>query len=174
MTITTTTSEPPGQHDLAGYRGRRSDCGGRCHRLGTSGASANSLVATFTTTDPDATVGDFMALVDWGDGTAPSVGTISVFGAVPNGVTFRIFGTHAYARPGVFPITTMIASIGGSAAVAHGTAVIAASAPSAPLSGQLQPASDTGISNSDGMTKDNTPTFIGTAQPGGGEGFLHQ
>lgn len=38
--------------------------------------------------------------------------------------------------------------------------------PPQPPSGGLDPASDTGLSNSDGVTADNTPTFVGLSGPG--------
>ncbi|WP_159452310.1 DUF4394 domain-containing protein [Singulisphaera sp. GP187] len=133
---------------------------------GPAGTAVTSLVASFTTTDPDATPGDFLTMINWGDGSVPSVGTISVVGSLPNGLTFRVMGTHTYFLPGVYAVTTTIASIGGSATVANGTAVIAETDRPVPLFGQLQLASDTGISNTDGITRDNTPTFVGTGQPG--------
>jgi streptogramin lyase len=38
--------------------------------------------------------------------------------------------------------------------------------PASPLTGKLDPASDTGSSSSDGITNDTTPSFSGTATPG--------
>ncbi|WP_406695275.1 DUF4394 domain-containing protein [Singulisphaera sp. Ch08] len=167
VTITTTSSEPPVTTTSPVTVADAPITATGATISGQAGTAGGSLVATFTTTDPDATTGDFLTLIDWGDGTVPSVGTVSVVGALPNGLTFRVLGTHTYAQPGVFAVTTTITSIGGSAAVANGTAVITdAGNQSVALAGQLQQASDTGISNTDGITKDNTPTFVGTAQPG--------
>ncbi|WP_275545430.1 Ig-like domain-containing protein [Pseudomonas sp. Marseille-Q0931] len=52
-------------------------------------------------------------------------------------------------------------SVGSTAAV-----LVDGIAPSAPSVPTLQPASDTGVSNNDGITRDTTPTLTGTAESG--------
>jgi hypothetical protein len=44
--------------------------------------------------------------------------------------------------------------------------VVGADPPVGTLTGSLDPRSDTGVSHTDGITRDNTPTFLGTAAPG--------
>ncbi len=89
-----------------------------------AGQSITPLVATFTTGDPNATVADFTAVIDWGDGTPTSAGTITQVGASPDGIVFRVTGTHTFNSSGVFPITTTITSNGGSVAIASGAATV--------------------------------------------------
>ncbi len=50
---------------------------------------------------------DFLATIDWGDGTSakPDVTIGTVTGS---GGTFTVLGTHAYASPGVFPLTVVL------------------------------------------------------------------
>ena len=78
------------------------------------------VVATFTDADPHGSIGDFSALIDWGDGQA-SAGAIAAL----LGGGFQVFGTHTYANPGTLPVRVDIADIGGSTATANSTAQVA-------------------------------------------------
>src|SRR5258708_28905347 len=53
--------------------------------------------------------GDYTAAIDWGDGSAPSLGTVS--GVSGN---FSVSGFHVYAEEGSYNISTHVADIGGS------------------------------------------------------------
>jgi subtilisin-like proprotein convertase family protein len=68
------------------------------------------FVATFTDTNLSNVAGDFTATIDWGDGTAPSRGTITL-----SGRTFRITGSNTFRRPGKYKVTVTIADQGGTA-----------------------------------------------------------
>ena len=81
------------------------------------------LVATFQTIDLNATAADFNATITWGDGTT-SAGTVTITGASPNGVTFRVTGTHTYADEGTYAVTVTVTSVGGSTATSGTTAFI--------------------------------------------------
>ncbi len=87
-------------------------------------------VATFTDSDPNGIASDYSAVINWGDGTATTVGTITQTGTSPNGSTFSVSGAHTYDNPGDFQTTVTITEVGGSKTVAVGNAVIA----DAPLS----------------------------------------
>jgi hypothetical protein len=87
-------------------------------------------VATFTDADPNGTVSDYTAIINWGDGTATTVGTITQTGTSPNGSTFNVSGAHTYTEEGDYQTTVTITDAGGSQTVAVGNAVIA----DAPLS----------------------------------------
>lgn len=80
---------------------------------GTTITTTNPLgatVARFTDADPNGTVGDYTATVDWGDGTT-SAGTV---GAGATG--FVVKGTHSYADLGPYTVKTHICDVGGSCA----------------------------------------------------------
>src|SRR5882724_12259718 len=62
----------------------------------------NVTVATFTTTNTANTAGDFVATIDWGDGTT-TTGTI----AGSNG-SFTVQGTHTYTASGADTITIFV------------------------------------------------------------------
>ena len=53
-------------------------------------------VAVFTDANPAAPASDFTATIDWGDGTSPTVGTITQPGGV--GTVFTVSGSHTYAN----------------------------------------------------------------------------
>ena len=91
-------------------------------------------LATFTDANPGATVDDFTATIDWGDGTT-SAGTIIAHGAAPNGVVFSVAGTHLYIEEGTYPIQVSIKDVGGSETFAVTQAVIA----DAPLTAATPP-----------------------------------
>ena len=61
------------------------------------------------------------AVIDWGDGSPNSVGTI-VAGAAP--ATFDVDGSHTYAKPGVYTVTTNVIDVGGSTVTLTGTVTV--------------------------------------------------
>lgn len=69
-------------------------------------------LATFTDEDPQGTVSDFTATIDWGDGTPEAQGQVSG----PAGGPFTVTGNHAYATLGYKTITVHVVDDGGSAA----------------------------------------------------------
>jgi large repetitive protein len=87
-------------------------------------------VATFTDSDPNGIASDYSAVINWGDNTPTTVGTITQTGTSPNGSTFSVGGAHTYDSPGDYQTTVTITETGGSKTVAIGSAVIA----DAPLS----------------------------------------
>jgi hypothetical protein len=82
---------------------------------------STGLVAAFTDADPNATVSDYSATINWGDGTV-GPGTVSTN---PSG-GFEILGTHTYTNGGSYPTTVSIVDAGGANAVASGTATVSA------------------------------------------------
>ncbi|HEY2019364.1 MAG TPA: hypothetical protein VGH38_37910, partial [Bryobacteraceae bacterium] len=64
-------------------------------------ALTNQVVATFTDSNPAAVAGNFIATINWGDGTT-SAGTIT------GGPTFTVTGTHTYAAGGTFTVAVTI------------------------------------------------------------------
>jgi len=120
---------------------------------GTEGFPINGQVATFARTDFTGTKPQ--AMINWGDGHT-TTGTI-----VTNATGLGVVGANTYTVPGTYPVSVTITSTGGSTAFGQGQATVTP----VPLSGQLDPLSDTGASNTDGITAINQPTFEGTAQP---------
>jgi len=81
--------------------------------------ATNVTVATFTDADPNGTAGQFKATITWGDGTAPSAGTITV-----SGNTFTVAGSHTFVAPGRYTVSVAIQDSGGSTAAATSKAVV--------------------------------------------------
>lgn len=68
----------------------------------------NGVVQTFSDADPNGTVTDYSATINWGDASS-SPGTIA-----PSGSQFTVSGTHVYAATGSYTITTTTSDVGGS------------------------------------------------------------
>jgi hypothetical protein len=85
---------------------------------GSQGTPLNNVqVATFTdiyTGHPDGS--DFTALIDWGDGTGQTLGTISGSGA-----SFTVNGSHTYTDAGTDTVTVTVIDDGAGTATASGT-----------------------------------------------------
>lgn len=92
---------------------------GRCPLYSTN--PLNDTVATFTDDNPGATLTDFTATIDWGDGTPETPGVIT--GPDDHGV-FSVAGQHTYAKLGPETITVTINDDGGSQATATTCALI--------------------------------------------------
>ena len=87
---------------------------------GFEGSSlAGVTVATFVDSEAGTVVGDYSATVNWGDGTAPTTGTIT-FG---NG-HYSVAGTHTYADEGVYTITATVQDTLGTTSSNTATAKI--------------------------------------------------
>lgn len=77
---------------------------------------ANTVIATFSDTNPSTSPRDYNASINWGDGTT-TPGTIAVD---PAG-GFDVLGGHTYASPNTFTITTTITSIFQTSTTAEST-----------------------------------------------------
>ena len=71
-------------------------------------------VASFSSNDAGQPAGVFSAQIDWGDGTAPSAGSVS--GAAGS---YSIAGSHVYAVPGSYQLTVTLSDGAGSAVIAR-------------------------------------------------------
>ena len=91
------------------------------------GATFTSVVATYTDANPLGTAAGVVVSINWGDGTAPSAGTV-----VPNGGGgFDVAGTHAYPDALTYQITATITSDSGVPYTVGGVAVVGVAALSA-------------------------------------------
>ncbi|HEX7450431.1 MAG TPA: TIGR03118 family protein [Pirellulales bacterium] len=75
-------------------------------------------VATFTDAGPIDALGDYSAVIDWGDGTS-SAGTITLSGGV-----FTISGSHSYSDEGRFNLSVTASEAGGGSGAGQATATI--------------------------------------------------
>jgi hypothetical protein len=66
-------------------------------------------VAQLVDADPNGTVSDYTATIDWGDASSSS-GTVTG----PNGGPFQVGGTHLYAATGTYTISVHLSDVGGS------------------------------------------------------------
>ncbi len=128
--------------------------------VATAGQTFTGTVAAFSDATPGAVPSDYHASIAWGNGQS-SVGTVAANGTGG----FNVVGTTVFGTPssGESIVVTIVRNSDGATATANSTGVVV-SAPST-LSGQLDPLSDTGVSNTDGVTAINYPSFFGTATP---------
>lgn len=127
--------------------------------------------------------GDYSATIDWGDGGTSAATLVErPMAQIPEGPytsAFVVQGGHDYAAPGTYTYTVRVTGRDGEAAQRSGTITVIASrvvdppAPqpppprgNVPLTARLDPASDRGPSNTDGITNAAQPVFRGTATPG--------
>jgi hypothetical protein len=87
----------------------------------SEGVAAQTVLATFTDSDPTQVPSDFVVTVDWGDGSAPTAGTV-----VGGNGAFTVTGAHAYAEEGNYTVTVTInqRAIGNLPVTATSTAVV--------------------------------------------------
>jgi hypothetical protein len=119
----------------------------------------SGLVGTFQDANTGAPASDFQASIDWGDGTT-TVGTVTALG---NG-GFGVNGSHTYATSGTYPTRVTLTDKGGTTATASSTTVAADLL--YPLTGSLNPASNTGAAFGVTATRITQPNFTGTGEPG--------
>ena len=72
---------------------------------------SNVQVATFTHANGVEPASDFIATIDWGDGTT-STGSISL-----SGTSYRVKGSHTYATNGSHTVTTTVVESSGGGGV---------------------------------------------------------
>jgi hypothetical protein len=108
------------------------------------GATFSGLVATFADADPHGQVSDYVARIDWGDGTSSDYGAATT-AIIPIGAGFGVNGSHRYAEEGTFAIRVTIVDADGGSPTAPGRSSTTAAASSiivvdAPLSAAAGPA----------------------------------
>jgi len=104
-------------------------------------------VPPFTDANPGNHTADFTATINWGDGGATSVGTVSYSAG-----TYTVAGSHTYAHEGNYPISISVLDDGGQSTTVSGTAGVGG------------PAAPTGIFPSTLAVAENQPahTTVGT------------
>ncbi len=95
-------------------------------QVALAGQTISGTLATFVDSNLQAPLGDFSAIINWGDGTQ-TLGTIT---KPPGGTGFVVSAnaannnTHAYAQAGVFPLSVTVNDVGGSIDTEATTATI--------------------------------------------------
>ncbi len=74
----------------------------------TTGTAFTYATTTFADDDSQAKPANFVATIDWGDGTTPTAGTITADGVGQ----FQVNGTHTYAQAGSYSVVTTITDLG--------------------------------------------------------------
>jgi hypothetical protein len=87
-------------------------------------AAQDHIVAQFIDVFAAAQVGDFKALINWGDGPQVDKGTITQPG--PRGGPFFVDATHTYNVAGIFTVSVLITDPSGATALALSPATVTA------------------------------------------------
>lgn len=147
------------------------------------------VIGSFTAANPWALVENFTATIDWGDGSPTSPGRV----VQPEGpgTPLLVLGSHAYASArspanrwsadiplpgpqtvdGTYQVRIHVQSVHGATVALSNTITVLDR--EVVVTGQLDPASDSGVSNSDGITNINRPRFFGFASEVGATVFLY-
>ncbi len=123
----------------------------------------NVALASLTTGTPSGAPvppGTYFASINWGDGTGVSQGQL-VSQAAPSATL--VLGSHRYAESGTYTVRITLGNSSTPVVTTGSNPLIVAEAPIV-LTGGLDPASDSGISHSDGITNVTQPVFDGTSE----------
>jgi streptogramin lyase len=86
------------------------------------GLAFSGLVASFSDPQTTGQVGQYSAMIDWGDGSTNNPpGTVTYTG----GAAFTVSGSHTYAEEGPYGVTVNVTGPNGRTFVAFGQAVVA-------------------------------------------------
>ena len=83
--------------------------------LPIEGKSFPFLVTSFLDADVNARSSNYTAMIDWGDGSASSPGSISSEGIVNGEPLFDVTATHDYEQAGNYSVTVTITDLGTGA-----------------------------------------------------------
>jgi hypothetical protein len=92
-------------------------------------AAENSLfngpVASFSDANHNGSLADYVATINWGDGSAPTTGVIAAGG----GGNFNVSGSHQYGEGGTYSVSVTISDHGGAGITTSSSAVVSDSRP---------------------------------------------
>jgi hypothetical protein len=117
----------------------------------------NAVIATIATDGgPPINPSLYTATIDWGDATAFTPGFIDP-------TTGGVRGSHVYQESGTYTVRITVGTLDNPGLAVFSRTIAVADVPIV-LTGRLDPASDSGISNSDGITFVRQPTFLGMSE----------
>lgn len=117
----------------------------------------NVVLATLSSNGgPPAQPSYYTATANWGDGTPITRLAVNS--------SFELIGSHTYRESGVYPVVITVATTGNPNVLTFTRGIIVNDIP-INLQGHLDAASDSGISDTDGITNVVQPTFLGTSEP---------
>jgi hypothetical protein len=118
-------------------------------------------VGSFSDSDTTATISNFTASINWGDGNV-SPGTITKSSTNPS--LFLVSGTNLYASQGTYTITISVNDQGGNSTTIKSTALVNTNQVYG-FTGGLANLIVNGPLAASGYTNTNRPTFSGTSAP---------
>jgi uncharacterized protein (TIGR03118 family) len=82
----------------------------------TQNAPFSGMVASFSDADPNGTLSQFSATINWGDGTTSSGSAVQIIADDHVPRQFDVLGTHTYTATGNFNLTVTVMDSGGAQA----------------------------------------------------------
>ena len=141
----------------------------------TAGQLFAGPVAFFTDSNTSHSANAFTATIDWGDGTPDSPGTIIPLSTTGGtGGLFEIVGGHVYSSAGSYAIGADVQVPNLLSLGINNTASVSdVSNGNLTITGELNPASNSGVSSTADITNVVRPSFIGTASQSDATIFLY-
>ena len=88
------------------------------------GVAGDTTVANFLVVTPAPGGGTYLAGIDWGDGSRPSIGSVSVSPLAPMVYLVSVHGVHTYRRAGYYVAHAVFSPIGGPMSTSAGLVVV--------------------------------------------------
>ena len=98
--------------------------------------SATPLLMVFKDTNPDGSINDFTATINWGDPNYTNVDTVKP--TQGDGAYYLVYGTHTFTAPGVYTVDVLVTDFGG-AEVSDSTQLIVVGPPVTPAAPGTDP-----------------------------------
>ncbi|MGD0461178.1 MAG: LEPR-XLL domain-containing protein [Tepidisphaeraceae bacterium] len=138
---------------------------------GLEGRTVSPTLANFTAVNTSNPANDYSAMINWGDGTANTVGTVVSTG----GGHFHIVGTHVYHKDSTYTVTITLKDIFGDKVLIKSTAKIADAPLELPTGKSLTVAHGSTFTNlligsfrDDDATNTSAAEYVGTINWGDG------
>ena len=108
VTVTDATGQSVSVTDSAAVADAGINAALPTNQTATEGVAWSGALEAFTDTDPGGVVGDYVATIDWGDGSPVVAGTISGTGP------FTVSGSHTYRTAGHHGVLVQFTDAGGA------------------------------------------------------------
>ncbi len=122
-------------------------------------AVSNMAVASFTSTNKTAAARQYVATINWGDGSTSTTGTITASGAG----SFSVRGSHTYSKTGTFAVGVTVKPAAGGAGISTSSGHATVVAPLSAVPSTFKPVHAVSFSGIIGAFTDPNPNTTTTS-----------